>query len=63
MGKKGLRKLGKIKAIGSVSRNIAENSHIPVILVAKSDKNQYKKILVPYDYKIQNYQIVFWKMH
>jgi|GEM_PF-917978 len=49
MGKKGLRKLGKIKAIGSVSRNIAENSHIPVILVAKSDKNQYKKILVPYD--------------
>lgn len=49
MGKKGLRKLGKIKVIGSVSRNIAENSHIPVILVAKSDKNQYKKILVPYD--------------
>jgi len=49
MGKKGLRKLGKIKAIGSVSRNIAENSHIPVILVEKSDKNQYRKILVPYD--------------
>lgn len=49
MGKKGLRKLGKIKAIGSVSRNIAENSHIPVVLVDKSDKNQYRKILVPYD--------------
>lgn len=49
MGKKGLRKLGKIKAIGSVSRNIAENSHIPVVLVDKSDKNHYRKILVPYD--------------
>jgi nucleotide-binding universal stress UspA family protein len=49
MGKKGLRKLGKIKAIGSVSRNIAENSHIPVVLVDKSDKNLYRKILVPYD--------------
>lgn len=49
MGKKGLRKLGKIKAIGSVSRNIAENSHIPVILVDKSHKNLYRKILVPYD--------------
>jgi len=49
MGKKGLQNLGKIKAIGSVSRNIAENSHVPVVLLDRLHKNQYRKILVPYD--------------
>ncbi|MDQ4073234.1 MAG: universal stress protein [Thermoproteota archaeon] len=52
MGRKGLRRLGRIKAIGSVSRSIAENADIPIMMVSDSLKNTYERVLVPYD--IQN---------
>jgi nucleotide-binding universal stress UspA family protein len=52
MGRKGLHRLGRIKAIGSVSRNIAENANVPIMMVSDSIKNNYNRVLVPYD--IQN---------
>lgn len=42
LGRKG-RRIEEIKTIGSVSRNIAENAVVPVILVNKSQENYIKR--------------------
>lgn len=55
MGRKGLRGIEKIKTIGSISRKVAENVDVPVVLVGSRISDEaYDKILVPYDVEDPN---------